>query len=539
MTSTETDCGQSLISYVKAAWPIIEPGVPLLWNWHIEAVCIHLEAITFGKIQKLIINIPPRSSKSNIVSVLWPTWEWIFHPSMKWVFASYNLQKVSLPLSVKRREVILSDWYQERWGDRVTLARDQREKSHFKNTKRGQMFVTATGGTVTGMGGNRLVLDDPQDPMGAESEIARGSTNAWLNSVWPSRKDSPAAAEVLIQQRLHEIDATGLFLLQGDWDHLKIPMEYDPDAAKKTKPTSLGFKDPRTEKGQVLDSRRWPEKFLTDLKKRLGPYGTAGQLQQEPAPHGGAIIKEQWIGKWVEKEVDGKKLMDVGDYMVNPWKCMRMVVVDLATTEKTTTNKNEPDYTVIGAFTLFMTGRGPYLFLNDLIRDRFEGPDIEKSIDAFCKHWRPAIVAVETVAFQSNMGQRLKRAPYGLPVRELSTKEDAIYKIDGDKVARAYNATPLMADRRFFVPMYAPWLEELIRELTRFPNAQHDDQVDVVTYACAIAMKYGVNGRLPTISDKPQMDTTRTADAQAVNNPAARDQPPHPWEGLRLTDPRM
>lgn len=201
--------------------------MPLVDGWYIKAICDHLQSVSEGRIKKLIINVPPRTAKSSLVSILWPVWEWTREPSLRSMFASYA-QKLALRDSLRRREILTSQWYQDRWGDRVTLSRDQREKADFKNDAQGMMYCTSTGGTVTGRGGMRLILDDPQDPVGAESELVRESTIQWLNSTWPSRKDSPDAAEVLIQQRLHEMDATGLYLKQGGWDHLCIPMEYVP-----------------------------------------------------------------------------------------------------------------------------------------------------------------------------------------------------------------------------------------------------------------------------------------------------------------------
>ncbi|MBV9017502.1 MAG: hypothetical protein JO058_17790, partial [Alphaproteobacteria bacterium] len=123
----------SLAEFVRQAWPLIEPMTPLRWNWHLDAVCEYLEAVAGGDIRRLIINVPPRSGKSILVSILMPCWLWIRYPAARLVFASYSAA-LSIDLSVKRRGVIQSPWYQSRWGSGVTMAPDQNLKSEFANT---------------------------------------------------------------------------------------------------------------------------------------------------------------------------------------------------------------------------------------------------------------------------------------------------------------------------------------------------------------------------------------------------------------------
>jgi predicted phage terminase large subunit-like protein len=149
-------CARSLPEFIRAAWPILEPGTTYLHNWHIDAIAEHLEAVTRGEIRRLLINMPPRYMKSIAVSVLWPVWEWITVPEQRWVFASYS-GSLAIKHSVDRRTVIRSDWYQANWGDRFQLSDDQDVKTEFLNTRRGVMVATSVGGSSTGKGGNRLV----------------------------------------------------------------------------------------------------------------------------------------------------------------------------------------------------------------------------------------------------------------------------------------------------------------------------------------------------------------------------------------------
>lgn len=400
------------------------------------------------------------------------------------MFASYA-QQLSLRDSVRRRLVIQSEWFQERWPN-VKLSGDQNVKHEFQNTSLGYMVATSTGGTVTGRGGDRLVLDDPNDATQMESEVQRESALTWFDLQWSTRGNNPQTyCEVIIQQRTHEQDITGHALRQGGWVHLKLPMEFNGDGCK----TEIGWVDPRKVIGELLDPVRFNKASVESLKKRLGPYGTSGQLQQEPSPAEGGIIKRAWIRAYERKDklitFPGRYPLD-DIYTINPFDCLRFATVDLAVTKKDN-DKADPDYTVIAAWAVFLSHRGPMMALLDLFRERLEGPDISKKIKGMHDHWKFQFVAVEQIAGFIALGQQFKRD--GLPIRDIGNKEDAFLRIESDKQARAYGATPLMADARFFVPEYAPWLGEYIKELTVFPNYGHDDQVDVTSSAVSIAEK--------------------------------------------------
>jgi predicted phage terminase large subunit-like protein len=465
--------------FARLAWPILVPGTPLVEHFAFDAICEHLEAVSRGQIKKLIINVPPGMAKSTLVAVLWPCWEWTWRPTVQWLFATYA-KDLTFRDASKRRDFMSDQWYTDRFGEAFELSKEGVQE--LRNSRMGHMFSTSTGGQTTGWRGDRLVLDDPQDPKGAESDIKRASTIEWLTRTWPTRINagSSFAAEILIQQRLHEQDATGLYLKAGGWDHLKIPLEY----TGKKYSTSIGATDPREGANQSISERLYPPAHVVSLKKALGPYGVAGQLQQEPAPAEGGIIKRAWIERFYTREGE---YLEIPDYKFRPRDHFVFVTLDPAVTKDEIEDQTDPDYTCMGVWCCMQTTGGPVLCLLDRTRERLEGPDIIPKLEEVCKVWHPALVAIETVAFQKSIFQQAKRK--GIPCREMSTKEDALIRIDGDKVARAYAATPLMADGRFFVPPYAPWLPEYIQELTSFPNAAHDDQVDMTTYACAIALK--------------------------------------------------
>ena len=284
--------------FVMQAWHVVEPSTLFVNNWHIGALCEHLEAILYGQISRLIINIPPRHMKSLLCSVFFPAWVWTRFPHIRFLYTSYA-EALSIRDSVKTRRIIMSNWYQARWGDMFTLMEDQNQKTKFENDKTGHRMATSIGGSNTGEGGNIIFGDDPNNVKEAESKVKRDSTNLTWDEVISSRLDKgiiniqgddiTVAAKVVIQQRTHEEDVTG-YLLAKDigYEHLCIPCEHDP---KIISYTSLDFEDPRKEEGEPL----WPGRFdisdVLERKRELGAYAFAGQFQQSPHPRGGGMFE--------------------------------------------------------------------------------------------------------------------------------------------------------------------------------------------------------------------------------------------------------
>ncbi len=261
----------SLYEFVKQSWHVVEPGVKFIESWHIEEICEHLEAVSDGEIQKLLVNIPPRHSKSTIVSVMWPMWEWLTQPDQKFLCASYS-GNLSIRDNLKARRLVQSPWYQERWGHMFKLSGDQNAKQRFENDKTGYRLATSVGGTATGEGGSRLILDDPHSAQEAQSDTIRESALDWFDMVWSTRLNDPRNdAMVTIMQRLHDRDISGHILDDiGGWEHLMIPAEWDGVPRRSV----LGVYDPRQVGGELICPERFGEKEITELKQLLGSSGT-------------------------------------------------------------------------------------------------------------------------------------------------------------------------------------------------------------------------------------------------------------------------
>ena len=175
-----------LATYSRQAWRVVEPGTPYIHNWHIDAICEHLEAVTRQQIKNLIVNIPPRHMKSLLVAVFWPTWWWTFQPSVRFLFASYA-EPLAIRDALKSRRIIQSEWYQQRWGHRFQLAGDQNQKKRYENDHTGFRVATGVDGVATGEGGDVLVVDDPHKAKGVESAAQRQNVTEWWDKTWSTR----------------------------------------------------------------------------------------------------------------------------------------------------------------------------------------------------------------------------------------------------------------------------------------------------------------------------------------------------------------
>jgi len=441
---------RKLADFIRQAWHVIEPATPYLHNWHIDLICEYLEAVSAGQITRLIINIPPRYMKSIAVSVMWPVWEWIRHPETRWIFASYS-QSLSTKHSVDRRTIIQSDWYQSRWGDRFKLVEDHNLKTEFLNDKRGHMIATSVGGTSTGKGGNRLVVDDPLNPKEAASDVLRERANTWFDQTFYSRlDDKKTGAIVVIMQRLHEKDLTGHLLEQGgEWEHLCLPAIAED---RQVIHFPMSGRTLVREPGDLLWPEREGPKEIEAAKLALRSYGFAGQYQQRPSPMEGGIFKRGWWKFYKEPPARF-------DEMIQSWDCSFK-------------SASTSDY-VVGQ----VWGRvGGEFYLLDQVRDRMDFTETLQAVRALTAKWPKArSKLIEDKANGQAVIDALKREIPGIiPVTPKESKE-----------ARAMAVQPFMEAGNVYLPdpSIAPWIHDFIEECAAFPNAAHDDQVDAMTQA--------------------------------------------------------
>jgi predicted phage terminase large subunit-like protein len=280
-------CKRSLATFVREAWPVFEPGSKYVHGWHIDAICEHLEAVTAGQIDRLLINIPPGTMKSSLVSVFWPAWEWgpKSLPHHRIIGASHELGLATRDTRAMRR-IIQSDWYQSLWP--TPLVGDQNQKTYYENTHAGWRQACAVS-SMTGRRGHRVIWDDPHSVEAALSDAHRNTALREFQETLPTRVVDPSkSAIIIVMQRLHEADVSG-YILENDlgYEHLCLPMEFEPE---RRCTTSIGFTDPRTTEGELLFPERFPAGVVERDKKVMGTYATAGQFQQRPAPRTGGFF---------------------------------------------------------------------------------------------------------------------------------------------------------------------------------------------------------------------------------------------------------
>jgi predicted phage terminase large subunit-like protein len=282
---------RTLAGFIREAWHVLEPVQRYVHNWHIDAVCDHLEAVTSGRINRLLVNVPPGSMKSLIVSVFWQAWEWgpCGRRSLRTITTSFNDGPVTRDTR-KTRDLILSDWYQALWPE-VQLVRTG--ETSFANSDTGYREGVAFG-SLTSQRGDRLVIDDPHSTKTAESDDVRNATTRQFREGAQNRlNDQEASAIVVIMQRLHDQDISGVIKSLGmDYVHLMLPMEFEVERACET---ALGFRDPRTQDGELLDPVRFPPAVVDKLKRDMGSYAYAGQYQQRPTPRDGGMFQRGWF----------------------------------------------------------------------------------------------------------------------------------------------------------------------------------------------------------------------------------------------------
>lgn len=298
------DSEDRLIDFIKMMWSAVEPTRPFVRGWAIDAIVEHLEAVHQGLIRKLVMNVPPGFMKSLTSDVFFPAWEWgpRNKPGLRYVCASYS-HDLTIRDNVRTRMLINDPRYQRAWGDRFHLIDEQNAKQKFANNHQGFKLATSVHGLGTGERGDRVIIDDPHNVLEAESDAKRNSALQWFTEVMPTRvNDAKTAAFIVIMQRVHEQDVTGLILEKElGYTQLTIPMHYDPNhpLIDKNKCWPGWSGDPRTEENQLAFPERYDSKEVDEMIKQMmawgGSYSVAGQMEQRPEPRGGGMVKKDWF----------------------------------------------------------------------------------------------------------------------------------------------------------------------------------------------------------------------------------------------------
>jgi predicted phage terminase large subunit-like protein len=448
---------RSLSQFIRAAWHVIEPGTDYLHNWHIDAVSEHLQAVSDGQITRLIINIPPRYMKSITVTIMYPVWEWTRNAAERFLFTSFSDTLVK-DHSLKRRAILESEWYQRRWGSKVQLAADQNEKKEYQNTAKGHMISFPIGGSITGKGGTKIIIDDPQDPEAADSQVEREHAIRFIDSTLSTRlDDKKRGSMIVVMQRLHQKDVTGHLMAKGDWQLLKIPAEAE---RKMIMILPISKRKITREIGDILWNEREGEKELTRQKIAMTPARYAGQYQQEPAPESGTLFKRDWWKYYTSADVPKEF-----DYVLDSWDC-------------TFKDGEQNDFVVGGKWGV----KGANIYLLRLVRQRMDFTETA-----------PAVLNMAKIAPIGNAKLIEDKANGTAIIQTLRKVVPGILAVEpmGSKWARASAAAPTVKAGNVFLPdpnedgmqEARAWVREYIEELAVFDKGDFDDQVDMTSQA--------------------------------------------------------
>lgn len=444
----------TLRNYIEQAWPIVEPTNAFIPNWHIDAIAEHLEAVTLGQIQRLVINIYPRVGKSLLASVLWPTWAWTQRPWLKQIFLSYS-SRLSTKFSRDRRTVIQSNWYKERWGNVVQMADDQNQKAEFENTARGAMFSTSIGGSLTGEGGDVIGIDDGIDPERAESKADRETAIRFVKNVVSTRlNDLKRGAIVEISQRTHKNDISGTLLAEGGYVHLNLP------AICETK-TVIEFPiSKRTvirEEGDALFPARHTVAQIQDIMGRMTPRAANAQYRQKPSADDAAQFKREF---WKFYSVPPEEMAKDMDEVIQSW--------DLSFKDL-----DSSDYVAGGV----LGKKGPNLYVFHVLRKRMGFGATKMALRMMTAAWPMAHRKI--VEDKANGPAIIEDAKREIPGIFAFSPKDS-------KEARAAIVAAYQEAGNIWLPdpmlPGCGWVKGFIDECEEFSaSCEHDDQVDMLT----------------------------------------------------------
>jgi predicted phage terminase large subunit-like protein len=441
---------EHLMSFTEFAFDVVRPGVPFKPNWHLEAVTEKLAQLARGEILRLIITLPPRNLKSHCASVALPAWFLGHNPHERVVVVSYS-DLLARAHANDFRLVVNHPIYQATFPS-MRLQRDTDRE--IVTTERGKRIATSIEGTLTGIGGNLLIIDDPLKLGDAMSEAVRSRANEWYRSTLLSRADNKAKARILVvMQRVHQNDLVGHLQEQGGFEVLNLPA-----VAQRTEDYMLGDgRIYRRKRGELLHPEHEPVEVLLELKREMGPIAFSAQYQQSPIPPGGTIIKRKWLAQTYESIRTEKE-----DRIVLSW--------DIALSEI-----ESGDYSAC----VVLLVRGEVFYILEVVRGRWPFDMLKRKVLELKARYDSCTLLIEDSPISRGLIQSL---------REKSVNVTP-YRPETDKRARVIAQTDLFAGGSVRLPERAGWLEEFTAELLAFPG-RHDDQVDALTQGMAWGRYY-------------------------------------------------
>ena len=458
-------CQDNFLYFVKEVWPDFicrEEKEPSKWGHH-QIIANEFTKISKEKKGRLIVNMPPRHTKSEFASVYFPAWIIGKFPKMKLMQVSHNAE-LSARFGSKVRNLIDSPVYKQIFGD-VKLREDSKAKGRWETNHGGEYYAAGVGGSITGRGADLLIIDDPHTEQDSLSDSAMERTFDWYLS-GPRQRLQPGGSIVLVMTRWASDDLTGRLIKSqtepkaDKWNHISFPALIDDV-------------DPV-----------WPEYWsfeeLEKVKASLSVRNWSAQYQQNPTSEEGAILKREWWQPWPGKLPSLKHVIQS---------------YDTAFTAKETS-----DYSAITTWGVFQPwdGAPDAIILIDALRGKYEFPDLKQVALEQYKYWEPETVIIEAKASGQPLLQEFRRM--GIPVMDFTPGRGK------DKHARVNACAPIFESKQVWYPKEERFAEEVIEECAAFPHGENDDYVDSTTQAM---LRYRQGYFVSTYSDEDEVEKYR------------------------------
>jgi predicted phage terminase large subunit-like protein len=422
------------MAFVKEMWP------GFIHGRHHALMAKKFQDIADGKLKRLIINMPPRHTKSEFASNMLPAWFLGKFPEKKVIQCS-NTAELAVGFGRKVRNLVGSEQYAKIFPN-VSLRADSKAAGRWATSHGGDYFAIGVGGTVTGKGADLLIIDDPHSEQ--EAKLAQGdpsvfdSVYEWYTS-GPRQRLQPGGVIVVVMTRWSDKDLTGK-LLKGDtdWDIVQLPAILPS--------------------GNALWPEFWDISELLALKEELPVYKWNAQYQQTPTGEEGALVKRDWWQRW---EADRPPKCE---FIIQSW-------------DTAFTKSQRADYSACTTWGIFHLNENPddvNIIMLDAWKDKLEFPDLKDTAKRFYDEWQPDACIIEAKA---------AGAPLIFELRRMGVMVSDYTPVRGnDKFVRINSVTDLFRSGRVWAPE-TKWAEEVIEEMARFPNAEHDDLVDSTVQA--------------------------------------------------------
>jgi predicted phage terminase large subunit-like protein len=432
--------------FLRRGFQDLSAGTSLGWNWHLDAIAWELDRLRRGESLNLIVTMPPRHLKSIAISIAWVAWMLGHDPGLRFFCVSYN-SDLAAKFARDCRKIMQSDWYRRIFPNTI-LSRSA--EMDLVTTLGGGRFTSSIGGTITGRGGDIVIVDDPMKADEANSETARRAVNEWMNQTMITRPDNKLTArKIVVMQRLHEDDVAGVLLAQDDWGHLNLPAIAEEDQQIPIDEGSFHHRNA----GDVLHPEREPLDLLLKIKAAMGSAAFSAQYQQAPVPASGNLILREWLRRYMDSLTRRS-----GDIVVQSW--------DTASKDGVFN-----DYSV--CITVLI--RRDEIYVLEVFRRKMNFPELLQQVGIQANRFGASALLIEDAASGQQLIQTLEASPVkGVP-RPIPCK------VQGDKITRMSAASYMIEAGQLILPDDAPWSAEFERELLAFPYGKHDDQADALS----------------------------------------------------------